>query len=267
MSVSTLTWPVDRRERDKLCVILARALEVCLSPAQWEELGYLTQTSDWIMSHPRLLRSLHFGDEDYKSCIFDFLNHLSSIYPESLTDLLLYEPVQEWLEPNSPEILARYNPLSPGELSSNEVLEKFGEDFVIQLWNKALLRRTADPEGAITAARSLLESTCKHILDHSGIRYDAVHDLGKLYRLTSDRLRLSPTQHDEEVFKMILSGCANAVIGLGSMRNRLSDAHGKGPKAVRPSRRHAELAVNLAGALAAFLVQTFEARLEEEAAA
>jgi hypothetical protein len=49
------------------------------------------------------------------------------------------------------------------------------------------------------------------------------------------------------------------VNGLASVRNRLSDAHGQGRKPVRPASRHAELAVNLAGTMALFLVATFEA--------
>jgi hypothetical protein len=43
---------------------------------------------------------------------------------------------------------------------------------------------------------------------------------------------------------------------LGSLRNRLGDAHGKGKGGVRPAPRHSELAVNLAGSIALFLVET-----------
>jgi hypothetical protein len=50
------------------------------------------------------------------------------------------------------------------------------------------------------------------------------------------------------------------VEGLGALRNKLRDAHGKGKKAARPSPRHAELAVNLAGAMATFIVSTREGR-------
>lgn len=52
----------------------------------------------------------------------------------------------------------------------------------------------------------------------------------------------------------------SVVKGLGAMRNRLGDAHGKGSTAYRPSPRHAVLAVNLSGAMAMYLVETFEAR-------
>lgn len=67
-------------------------------------------------------------------------------------------------------------------------------------------------------------------------------------------------QHQEEVFKQILGGCHTVIQGLGTLRNKLSDAHGKGKKAVKPSPRHAALAVNLAGSMAAFLVTSWEER-------
>ena len=51
--------------------------------------------------------------------------------------------------------------------------------------------------------------------------------------------------------------------GLGTLRNQLSDARGKGKKAIKPSPRHAALAVNLAGSMAAFLIATWEERLSK----
>jgi hypothetical protein len=66
------------------------------------------------------------------------------------------------------------------------------------------------------------------------------------------------SQHTEPIFKQILGGCTSVVEGLGALRNRLSDSHGKGLKRVKPDTRHAELAVNLAGSMATFLVETWE---------
>ncbi|WP_246781556.1 abortive infection family protein [Rhizobium sp. BK379] len=44
----------------------------------------------------------------------------------------------------------------------------------------------------------------------------------------------------------------------------MTDAHGRGGKLpVRPSRRHASLAVNTAGAMATFLVETFITQVEQ----
>lgn len=108
----------------------------------------------------------------------------------------------------------------------------------------------------ITIARTLLESTCKHILDELVIDYGDSPELPHLYRLTSKALNLAPSQYTEDVFKQILGGCHSVVEGLGSPRDRLSDAHGTSKHAIRPAVRHAELDVNLSGALALYLLQT-----------
>lgn len=141
-------------------------------------------------------------------------------------------------------------------------LDVYDESHVQAAWSKALDRRATDPDGAITMARTLLESVCKHILDDFGEVYDGKIELPKLYKQVADKLNLSPRQHNEQVFKQILGGCAAVVEGLGSMRNRLGDSHGGGRRQVRPASRHAELAVNLAGAMAAFLISTLATRNE-----
>jgi hypothetical protein len=151
----------------------------------------------------------------------------------------------------------------PADEPVSEALKRFDEQGVHVVWSRALDRRRPDPEGAITAARTLLETVCKHILDEQGVGYDDRKvELHQLYRLTATELNLSPSQHTEEVFKQILGGCSAIVNGLGTLRNRLGDAHGTGK---RPAPRHAELAVNLAGSLALFLVETWEAHKEAKA--
>jgi hypothetical protein len=147
---------------------------------------------------------------------------------------------------------------SPGDDVAAEILTRLDWNEVQAAWRKALERKTSDPEGAITMARTLLETVCKHVLDEAAVSYDPKADLPNLYGLTAKRLRLSPSQHTEDVFKQILGGCHSVVQGLGTLRSRVGDAHGQGKKAVKPAARHAELAVNLAGAMATFLAQTWE---------
>jgi hypothetical protein len=122
---------------------------------------------------------------------------------------------------------------------------------------KALERRDADPEGAITAARTLLETVCKTVLDEAQVAYADDADLPKLYRLASELLNMAPSQHTEDVIRRILGGCTSVVEGLGALRNKVSDAHGQGRRKVRPLPRHAHLAVNLAGTMATFIVETW----------
>lgn len=84
---------------------------------------------------------------------------------------------------------------APGLQPIGEALEKFDSDSVHAAWQKALDRRVTDPEGAITAARTLLESVCKHILDDVGAEYAEDGDLPKLWASCADNLNLAPQQH------------------------------------------------------------------------
>jgi hypothetical protein len=43
----------------------------------WDEVGLLTGFSDPIRSHPRLLRSLSFGDEDYAGCVLSMIRKIA----------------------------------------------------------------------------------------------------------------------------------------------------------------------------------------------
>lgn len=148
----------------------------------------------------------------------------------------------------------------PAAKNIDEVLSKFDSDGIYFAWQKALERKSQDPEGAITISRSILESVCKHILHGLCTEFNERNiELSELYKLTANELNLSPDQHSEKIFKQILGGCSGIVNGLGTLRNKHGDAHGTGPTANKPKPRHAELAVNLAGAMAIFLIQTNEA--------
>ena len=149
---------------------------------------------------------------------------------------------------------------APGVAPITETLESFDSEHVHAAWQKTLDRRAVDPEGAITAARMLVETVCKHILDDSGATYPEDADLPKLWALAAEQANLAPHQYQEGVFKAILGNCQAVVNNLGSIRNRVGDAHGQGRRPVKPKARHAELAVNLAGTMAAFLMATWRER-------
>jgi hypothetical protein len=149
---------------------------------------------------------------------------------------------------------------TPADKDISERLERFDEAGIHALWQKALARRASDPEGAITIARTFLERTCKHILDELSVEYAEDSDLSKLWALCAEQLNLAPSQHTEDVFRRILGNCQSVVNYLGTIRNRLGDSHSPRGKPVKPKPRHAELVVNLAGAMATFLVATWSER-------
>lgn len=147
--------------------------------------------------------------------------------------------------------------LETGKTSPLNEIIVFDEVHIHALWEKAIERKESDPEGAITAARTLIESVLKYILDDQSIIYNEGADLPVLYKEVAKFLNLAPELHNEGIFKQILGGVNSVVTGLGALRNKLGDAHGKSKTNIKPSVRHSELAVNLAGSMAVFLFKSY----------
>lgn len=156
---------------------------------------------------------------------------------------------------------------SPADNTISNALKAFDPNDVHDRWVAAVERRADDPRGAITLARTLLEDVCKWILHEAGESYQDKDDLPVLYRKLAKVLKLAPDEHTEQTFKQLLGSCQQIVELLGSLRSKLGDAHSPGPKKAKPQPRHAELAVNLSGTMATFLVETWRARKAESAKA
>jgi hypothetical protein len=116
-----------------------------------------------------------------------------------------------------------------------------------------------DPADAITAARSLVETACKTVLEELGEPIAERDDLRALYKKTALVLKVDATQH-EIIYRQILQGLASAVQGLAELRNKLGDAHGPRRGGPRAQPRHARLAAGAAMTVATFLIETLEER-------
>ncbi|MCZ8518903.1 abortive infection family protein [Paenibacillus caseinilyticus] len=198
---------------------------------------------------PRYIHTCRTLDE-----IWGYFKPLAGTYQQRRTIIQdSFQPLLSFIEQNS------NTPLD--EIISDGLTQNNAHQFIRENWDKALERREEDPEGAITIARTLLEQTLKFILDQEGVIYTDKEDLPALYKKTQTVLNLSPDGHTEQIFKQILGGCASVVQGLGSLRNKFGDAHGHGIKYYKPSKRHAQLAVNIAGSLADFLISTWIEKL------
>jgi adenylate kinase family enzyme len=165
-----------------------------------------------------------------------------------------YEERRKFLRDEFSKLL---NYLELGASTPLDEVIQFDEAHIHTQWQKAIERKSNDPEGAITIARTLVESTLKYILDEQNISYSENSDLSELYKEVAKSLNLAPEQHQEQIFKQILGGANGIISGLGSLRNKLGDAHGKSKVHVKPKERHSELAVNLAGSMALFLYKTY----------
>ena len=110
----------DPRRRNALILALKRAMEATLDESDWKELGYLTNTIEWISDHPRLLRSLRWGDPDYAGHVLDAIERMLDEDPANLQVLLSFGRLEEWIRNNEPEV---YTEFYEGALPAVETVE------------------------------------------------------------------------------------------------------------------------------------------------
>lgn len=212
------------------------------------------------------LRKYFLDREEYEDLLPDFVlarRNLSQFWGFIKNKFGTYAERREFIWEKFSVLLnfiEKENKNSISESLSNKNLVNFGANTIHQEIQKGLKRVKIDPEGTITLAKTILESTCKFIADKKAIKYDDSTDLSVIYKSIAKELNLSPDQHNENIFKQILGGCSGIVNGLGMLRNRFGDDHGKGLSKIKPAPRHAELAVNLAGTMALFLIDTYKSQ-------
>jgi hypothetical protein len=135
------------------------------------------------------------------------------------------------------------------------------EKHIFELWNKSKnrIKDAKDFDGAITSAKSMLESVFFYILDQLEITYDKKKDnMTELYKKVATNLNMDAKKHGDKFLKQILNGIKSTFDGFIELRNTFSDAHGRTEKSYKLNARHSELAVNLAGAVAIFFYKTLK---------
>jgi hypothetical protein len=150
-----------------------------------------------------------------------------------------------------------------GELSAMAAGIDF--DTVSRDLDRALRAANSDPEIAVTAACSVVESVCRSILVELEVEFPAKQDISGLYRALRDPLGLNPTKEGlvPEIVndvKAVLSGLVTAVQGIGSLRTHVGGAHGKEKGFRRIDARIAKLAIHSASAVALFIIETWQVR-------
>jgi hypothetical protein len=160
-------------------------------------------------------------------------------------------------------------PMEPQIFPANELaverellraLDIAESDVVRDAWRKVQHRTRQDPEGAITAARSLVEAGCKYVLEEFEDAAETGLELPRLYRRAAGHLHLDSQTEIDESLRKVLGACATVVDGVAHLRNRLSDAHGKDRRSAKPAKRHAEFVVLIAAAMTGLLLSTLDAQ-------
>ncbi len=131
-------------------------------------------------------------------------------------------------------------------------------DFVAEQIQKSQQKiEQGDYDGAITNARSLVESFQEELIRKAGVEVpDYAGDIGKLYKTTKKVLNLDPSQKDlSENLKQMLSSLNGLVMGIGGLSNKMGDRHAR---TYKPEIHHAKLAVNSAFIFCEFLLDSYE---------
>lgn len=158
-------------------------------------------------------------------------------------------------------IEAGFAPPMLGSLSG--VAETLDFDTVTRDLDRALASANEDPEDAVTAACSTVESVCRSILIELNECLPDKKDIKGLFSAVRKPLGLSPDRTDLDPLiaddvRKILSGFATAIEGIGALRTHGGDAHGRERGYTRIDQRIANLAIHAASTVALFLIQTWQ---------
>lgn len=144
-------------------------------------------------------------------------------------------------------------------------VETLNLDTVHRDFERALDSVSTDPEDAITAACSMLESILRSIIVALNEELPVKKDLSSLYKVVREKLRLSPQRSDMSLeiaddVKIVLGGLTSCVSGIAALRTHAGDAHGRESGHGRVDSRIALLAINAASTLGLFLIETWQMR-------
>jgi len=198
------------------------------------------------------------NDEDRHAKVIDYLNRFLAY------DNLKLEMVGHVIK------LFEITPTAGVVTAFGAAAEALDFDTVNRDLERAMRSAEEDPEDAVTAACSVVESVCRSILIEGGLDLPAKQDISGLYRAVRDPLGLSPTKDGvpdliADDVRNVLSGLVTAVQSIGALRTHGGDAHGRERGFRRVDARIARLAIHSASAVALFLLETWKLKFPEKA--
>ena len=102
--------PTDKRRRNSLASALIKAIQATVRDAgTWHRLGYATNTREWIEDHPRLLRSLQYGDNDYEANVVSAVEHMINTDESNVDSIWHFGGIATWIGTNEPTIYAEFS--------------------------------------------------------------------------------------------------------------------------------------------------------------
>ncbi|MHB9035145.1 MAG: abortive infection family protein [Armatimonadota bacterium] len=251
-------------DHNKAILALKRAIIATFNDSKWRELGYLTDSIEVITGHPRLLRSLQWGDEDYEGNVLEVLPWIIGNDSVKLRTTEDFVGLQQWLKENDENFYADlYDARVTVPLDE---VEQAAKHFDAAELNKHAGRIRHgiknDPEQAIGSAKEMLETTLKTVLGIEGERTDA--DISALLKQAREKLDLDPRTvaaeaPGREAIKRTLSSLGQIITGVAEVRNLYGTGHGR-HRSRELEIAHARLVVNAAVTIATFLLEVAHER-------
>ena len=152
-----------------------------------------------------------------------------------------------------------------GSTIKTKEIEEINNSFILEHSKKCEKKiQQKDFSGAITSARSLLESVLKYI--HKEVLQTGAKnmELPRLYKDVAKELKIHNTSEIDQGLKKIAGGLNASVIGISEVRNKSSDSHGGLDLKYKVEEHHALLVVNAAKTIALFLFQSYKKKIENK---
>lgn len=221
--------PPDKKKRNQIIIGIKNAIHATFDESMWKDLGYRTGTQDWIASHPRLLRSLSWGDSDYEGHVLDAIEKILEEDPSNLDELLDTPAIADWLKEKDAASLAGIiggPDGGPAPAVAQPTLKVSSKAVESALADADALLKSKGPSSAIDRVHTALHGYLLAICDAAGIPYNpdpSVMELFKAIRQHHPKMQsLGP--HAAHV-KQILQGCASQIHVINELRNHASGAH------------------------------------------
>jgi hypothetical protein len=292
----TLSWRSDAPPNFvKLAV--GRCLIATADYGTWNELALLTDTQQRIDNHPRLLRSMRFGDDDYEGHVLDVVpivlhekNDLRNDPWASgadraaaarwtplerfplLDDVSEFLSLPAWLAQNEPKLFDRLFVATERDatLPDGTVLSA-AETAAARLEVDEMRRQVErirrdysdDPEAAVGQAKELIETVCKTILGMTGgaegmVRFPA------LVKQTYLHLGIDPSQVEgatveAQAARELIGGVTKILNATDALRNARGTGHGRSGSPLIDDAT-ARMTVGMVLAAVVYLAEVFEAR-------
>lgn len=235
---------------------------------QWDDLAGLHGFTDFAESHPRLYRSLYFGDEDYPQAIREVLTQAEARTPGTISAVAEHVKFSEYLRQHDESSYHKLYGLAGAALNRVNAASLTTAIDVNREVERIQRSLHSDPELALGSAKEMIEAVLKKILVDYGETLSGEDILPLMkkvqQKLDLDPAQIAPTTPGAKSVKQMLSGLTSIVQGLTELRNLYGTGHGK----VAPSNLqdyHVQLAVTAAGAAAAFLLDVHRQKQQSRA--